>query len=187
MDIDLAKQILQEHLTKSRFDHSVRVAEVALDLAKIYQVDHQDAIIAALFHDIAKDQTKEELKLNIKHYHLPQDLLKEHHELWHGPVGAEMAKNLYGIVDDRIYKAIYHHTTGRAHMSDLELIIYIADYIEPERTQPGVDSVRQMAEIDLVETALVISSRTIKYLIDKRATIHIDTFFAYHDLLKRLK
>lgn len=187
MEIDGAKQILKKHLTKERFEHSLRVAAVAKDLADIYHVNSYDATIAALFHDIAKNQTQAELRSNIKQFHLPQNLLKEHHELWHGPVGAEMVKYMYHITDEHIYKAIYHHTTGRAHMSDLELIIYIADYIEPKRAQPGVDSVRRLAEIDLVETALVISSRTIKYLLDKRATIHIDTFFAYHDLLNRLK
>jgi|SRR5690625_2545697 len=187
MKIDVAKQIIREYLSTKRYEHSLRVADVAQDLAKIYQVNSYEATIAALFHDIAKDHSKETLKTKIKQFNLPMDLLKNHHELWHGPVGAEMVKNKYDIISDDIYNAIYYHTTGRANMSPLELIIYIADYIEPKRSQPGVDSVRKMAAIDLIKTALMISSQTIKYLIDKRATIHINTFLAYHDFLNCLK
>lgn len=185
MDSKTVKQIIQKYLTNDRYEHSLRVADVAKRLAKIHQVNERDVVLAALFHDIAKDQTPAELTENIKKYCLPKELLSEHKELWHGPVGAKIVEQIYQVQSEAIYEAIYHHTTGRAGMGNLELIIYIADYIEPKRQIPGVEEVRQLSEINLIEAALLISSRTIKYLLDKRVTIHINTFLAYNDLLKR--
>lgn len=186
MDIETAKQVIYDHLTSDRYEHSIRVAEVAKQLAKIHKVDMYSAELAALLHDIAKDQTVEDLQANIKQFSLPDELLKQHYELWHGPVGARIVRDIYGIQREDIYRAIYHHTTGRAQMSELELIVYIADYIEPKRKTPGVEYVRELAQINLIDAALLIASRTIKYLIDKRVTIHVNTFEAYNDLLKRL-
>src|SRR5699024_3164158 len=105
-------------------EHSIRVAEVAKQLAKIHKVDMYSAELAALLHDIAKDQTVEDLQANIKQFSLPDELLKQHYELWHGPVGARIVRDIYGIQREDIYRAIYHHTTGRAQMSELELIVY---------------------------------------------------------------
>jgi len=186
MDLKMVKQMIRKHLTNERYEHSLRVAEVAKQLAKIHQVNERDVELAALFHDIAKDQTTAELTENIKKYRLPKELLSEHKELWHGPVGAKIVQQIYQVQSEAIYQAIYYHTTGRAGMGDLELIIYIADYIEPERQIPGVADVRKLAQNNLIEAALLIASRTIKYLLDKRVTIHINTFLAYNDLLKRL-
>lgn len=186
MEIEVAKQIIYDHLTKKRYEHSLRVAQVANQLAKIHQVDPYKVELAALLHDIAKDQTIDELQANISQFALPDELLKDHYELWHGPVGARIVRDIYGVDDEEIFQAIYYHTTGRAKMSDVELIVYIADYIEPERDIPGVEYVRDLAQNNLIDAALLITSRTIKYLIDKRVTIHINTFYAYNDLLKRL-
>jgi len=186
MDIETAKQIIYDHLTNERYEHSLRVAEVAKQLAKTHKVDTYRAELAALLHDIAKDQTVENLQANIEQFSLPSDLLQQHYELWHGPVGAKIVRDIYGVQHEDIYQAIYHHTTGRAQMSDLELIVYIADYIEPERKIPGIEYVRELAQNNLIDAALLIASRTIKYLIDKRVTIHMNTFEAYNDLLNRL-
>ena len=63
-------------------------------------------------------------------------LLSFHHELWHGPVGAIIARNEFGIEDEDILNAIRFHTTGRAGMSTLEKLIYVSDMIEPGRNFP---------------------------------------------------
>lgn len=186
MDIEVAKQIIYDHLTTKRYEHCLRVAQVAKELAQIHQVDLYKVELAALLHDLAKDQSLDELQANIEQFALPKDLLNDPYEIWHGPVGAEIVKQIYGVKDLDIYDAIYYHTTGRAKMSDVELIVYIADYIEPQRKIPGLEYVRDLARLNLIDAALLITSRTIKYLIDKRVTIHVNTFYAYNDLLKRL-
>ena len=73
-------------------------------------------------------------------------LLSFHHELWHGPVGAMIARKEFGVTDEDMLNAIRFHTTGRAGMSPLEKLIYIADMIEPGRDFPGVETLRELAE-----------------------------------------
>jgi predicted HD superfamily hydrolase involved in NAD metabolism len=181
-----ALSIVETHLTKKRFEHSVRVAETAVRLAQIYNVSSEKAELASIFHDYCKYRSLDEMKRIIQTTYLPKDLLLYHHELWHGPVASIMIEQEYGIKDDAIQSAIYCHTTGRANMSDLELIIFVADYIEPGRSFPGLDEVRDMATQDLIKAAWMVSQNTINYLMEKKNRIYPDTFHAYNDLTRLL-
>ena len=181
-----ALSIVETHLTKPRFEHTVRVAETAVRLAQIYNVSNEKAELASIFHDYCKYRSLDEMKRIIQTTYLPKDLLLYHHELWHGPVASIMIEQEYGIKDDAIQSAVYCHTTGRANMSDLELIIFVADYIEPGRSFPGLDEVRDMATQDLVKAAWMVSRNTINYLTEKKNRIYPDTFHAYNDLTRLL-
>ena len=66
-----------------------------------------------------------------------------HHELWHGPVGAIIARDEFDITDEDTLNAIRFHTTGRAGMSLLEKLIYVSDMIEPGRDFPGVEHIKR--------------------------------------------
>src|SRR5699024_7885437 len=107
---------------------------------------------------------------------LPDDLLTFHHELWHGPVGALLMEQEQGITDRRVLNAIRYHTTGRAGMTTCDMIIFLADYIEPARDFPGVDNVRKAAQRDLCEATWLALRNTIRHLIDKQAMVYPDTF-----------
>lgn len=67
-------------------------------------------------------------------------------ELLHGPVGAYIAQSEFGITDEELLNAIRFHTTGRASMSRLEKIIFVADMIEPNRRFDGVERLRKKAQ-----------------------------------------
>lgn len=181
-----ALEVLEAHLPKKRYDHSIRVTNTAIQLAGRYGVSKEQTEMAAIFHDYAKFRSKDELKRWITHTHLPKDLLFYHHQLWHGPVGAILIEREQGIKDPAIQAAIHCHTTGKKDMSPLELILYVADYIEPGRSFPGLDEVREMANKDLVKTAWMISRNTIHYLMEKNQPIYPDTFHAYNDLTKKI-
>ncbi|WP_042146039.1 bis(5'-nucleosyl)-tetraphosphatase (symmetrical) YqeK [Paucisalibacillus sp. EB02] len=178
--------IVKPLLTRQRFEHTLRVTETAVKLAEIYNVSTEKAEIASIFHDYCKYRSLDEMKRIIQTTYLPKDLLLYHHELWHGPVASLMIEQEYGIGDDEIKAAIYYHTTGRANMSDLELIVFVADYIEPGRSFPGLDEVRDMAEKDIVKTAWMVSRNTINYLMENKNRIYPDTFHAYNDLTRLL-
>src|SRR5690606_7811110 len=162
----------------------VRVAETAVTLANLYQVSAKKAEIAAIFHDYCKYRSLEEMKRIIDTSYLPKDLLLYHHQLLHGPVASIKVEEEYGITDDEIKSAIYCHTTGKAHMGKLDLIIFVADYIEPGRSFPGLEEVREMATTDLLKTAWMISRNTINFLMEKKNRIYPDTFHAYNDLTR---
>lgn len=186
MKIDEAISIIKLQLTEKRFEHSLRVAETAKSLAELYGVDVFKAELSAILHDYAKDFSVDQLRKQIIAGKLSKDLLLYHHELWHGPVASYLLETEYGIKDNDILHAIKFHTTGRAQMSKLELIIYVADYIEPGRQFPGVDEVRKIAQENLNQAAWTVSGNTIRFLLQKTALIYPDTIHVYNDLTRRL-
>lgn len=187
MDIEEIKHRVQQVLTADRYGHTIRVLETALALAEQYQADEVKTAYAALLHDYAKCFTIDELREYILTYELPQSLLEYHFELWHGPVGAKIAENEFGIKDEDVLHAIYYHTTGRKHMTRLEYIIFVADYIEPARNFPGVEEVRMLAKDDLRIAARTALKNTIIYLMKKDSIIHPDSFGAYNMLTETIK
>ncbi|HLR66517.1 bis(5'-nucleosyl)-tetraphosphatase (symmetrical) YqeK [Virgibacillus alimentarius] len=186
MKIDDAIAHVEPHLTKDRFEHTLRVAETAVELAKFYHETYEKAELAAIFHDYAKYRPKEELKRWIKMSHLPKDLLDYHHELWHGPVGALLIEREYGITDPAIQSAIRYHTTGKANMNKLDMILFLADYIEPGRSFPGLDEVRETAYNNLNYACWLVSRNTIQFLMKKNALIYPDSFHAYNFFTKQI-
>ncbi|GEN31037.1 putative HD superfamily hydrolase involved in NAD metabolism [Cerasibacillus quisquiliarum] len=181
-----ALSLVKPHLTEKRYEHTIRVLNTALTLAERYGVSKKQTELAAIFHDYAKYRPLKELKHWIETTYLPKDLLQFHHELWHGPVGSILIEFEHGIKDEEVKTAIYYHTTGRKDMTPIELIIYVADYIEPGRNFPGLDDVRNMAERDILKAAWMISRNTINFLMSKNQPIYPDTFHAYNDLTKKV-
>ncbi|WP_461201099.1 bis(5'-nucleosyl)-tetraphosphatase (symmetrical) YqeK [Anoxybacillus sp. TBDG-1] len=182
-----ALAIVRKQLKEQRYIHTVGVMETAIELAKIYGADVQKAELAAIFHDYAKFRTKEEMKRIIMEQQMPQDLLSYSPELWHAPVGAYLVQTEVGIQDEDILQAIRYHTSGRPNMTLLEKIVYIADYIEPNRSFSGVDEVRALARKHLDLALFRALQNTIQFLMDKREPIYPDTFHTYNDIAKKLK
>lgn len=182
MDIKYAKKIITNVLSKDRVEHSFRVAKVATQLARKYNVNIEKIELAAILHDYAKNHSKEELKRWILQSSLPKNLLFYHSAIWHGPVGALMLKQKHGVVDRDVLSAIYCHTTGKEHMSTFEKIIFVADYIEPMRDIPGVEKVREVATENLDQAVYLILRNTIQFLMSKKHTIYPSTFYAYNEL-----
>ncbi len=165
---------LRNILTPKRFKHTQGVAEEAVKLAHIYNEDEDKAYLAGLLHDCAKCYTDEE-KLQLCHkYNVPLDrVIKKQPDLAHSFLGGAMAKAEYGVEDEDIINAICYHTTGRANMSLLEKIIYIADYIEPNREYfPGLEEVRQLAYTDIDKAVERSLQNTIEHNINKKRIIH---------------
>lgn len=184
---DEAIRIVKPSLRKTRFEHTLRVAETAKILAKRFNEPEDKIELAAIFHDYCKYRPLDEMERIITNSNLPKDLLDYHHELWHGPVASLLIEQEYGITDKPIQNAIYYHTTGRANMSTFEMIIFLADYIEPGRDFPGLDEVRKHAESDLIMACFMALKNTIQHLIGKSQTIYPETFYAYNDFTKRIK
>ena len=100
--------------------------------------------------------------------------------VWHAPAGAIVAKKDYQIEDLEILNAIKYHTTGKAAMTTLEKIVFLADYIEPGRSQPGVERIRQLATEDLNVAVAQTLSDMVAYLgVKGNGDIHPDTLAAY--------
>ncbi|MDL0420541.1 bis(5'-nucleosyl)-tetraphosphatase (symmetrical) YqeK [Caldibacillus thermoamylovorans] len=183
MERNEAIAIIKEHLPEKRFIHTLGVMETAIQLAKTYHCDEKQAELAAIFHDYAKYRPAEEMKQIIIKEGMPKELLAFNTEIWHGPVGAVLIKNEIGIDDEDILNAIRYHTTGRPGMTTLEKVIFLADYIEPGRSFPGVEEVRELAETDLDGAVFRSLQNTIIFLAKKGFAIYKDTFDTYNSFL----
>lgn len=186
MDRDTALQIVKKHLPERRYIHTLGVTDTAVALAKRYGADERKAELAGIFHDYAKYRPKEEMEHIIQQENMPQDLLKYDSELWHAPVGAYLVKKEIGITDEDILDAIRHHTTGRPGMTTLEKVVFLADYIEPNRSFPGVEEVREKAKKSLDEALVLSLQNTIRFLLSKNQLIYPQTVATYNDLLRKM-
>ncbi|WP_414053564.1 bis(5'-nucleosyl)-tetraphosphatase (symmetrical) YqeK [Macrococcus equi] len=182
-----AKKLVEEKLPKKRYEHSLRVAETAIKMAQIFEGDEERVEMAGILHDYAKYEDLSVLYQAVTEYKLETDLLSYNSEILHGPVAAAYMKDKHNI-DEEIYNAIYYHTTGRAGMGLNEKIIFISDYIEPGRTQPGVEDIRDIVfkEKDLDKAIYEISKRTAIYLISNDKPIYPKTIecLNYYNLQK---
>lgn len=183
------KNQLEPHLKPKRFAHSLGVVDSAAEMAERFGADVHQAKLAALLHDCAKNFTDEEMLATAKAAHLDIDpITKVEPQLLHGPVGAVVAKRDYGITDPAILSAITYHTTGREHMTLLEKIIYLADFIEPSRDYPGVDTLREACAGDDIDKALLVSfTNTIMYINSIGGLIHPRTVNARNALILNMK
>lgn len=136
-------------LDARRVPHVLGCEEEAAKLAARWGSEVGDAREAAILHDITKNLcTNQQLILCEKYGIITDTVEMENGKLLHAKTGAEISRGMFGVSGD-IYDAILWHTTGRPGMGLLEQIIYIADYIEPNRDFPGVEKLREKAYIDL--------------------------------------
>jgi len=175
--------LLRTMLTPYRFGHSLNVAESAVTLAERFGGDTDRAYTAGLLHDIVKDlPKKEQLQILTESGIMLSrgDLRNE--KVWHAAAGAEYIRAELGIDDAEILNAVRYHTTGRAGMSLLEKIIYVADYISADRTYGGVEKMRRLAESSLERAMLFGQEFTIVMLIQEGRAVCLDSVECYNEL-----
>jgi len=176
MTVDEMISKLSQMLIEKRFNHSVGVMNCAVEMAELYGADVEKARIAGLLHDCAKNYSVSEMFELCDKYNVSLDpITRRQTGLIHGFLGAEIAKDIFGIDDEEIYDAIYYHTVGKPDMPLLTKIIYIADSIEPMRHFEGVDILRKLA-FDNIDKALVYQiDMTIKSVLKKGTLLHTNT------------
>ncbi|MBO0461164.1 MULTISPECIES: bis(5'-nucleosyl)-tetraphosphatase (symmetrical) YqeK [Enterococcus] len=177
---EVLMQKVQMRMSEQRFKHVLGVEQTAIALAEKYGCSPEKASIAALTHDYAKERPDDEFKLVIERDHFDPELLAYGNAIWHGLVGASFVERELGITDEEILQAIRVHTTGAAEMSLLDKIIYVADYIEPGRSFPGVKEARELAMIDLDEAVAFETKHTLAHLIAQEQQIYPKTIETYN-------
>ncbi len=163
---------LRNTLTPERYRHTLGVEQTALELAQKNGIDPGKARVAALLHDCAKCMgEKEMLRLLKDHGMEPRFPADRTRTLMHAAAGAIIARDRYGITDEEILGAIRWHTTGRANMTRLEKLIYLADVIEPGRRPfPALGAIRAATHKSLDEGLRMAAERTLAYL-DQRGVL----------------
>lgn len=165
-DLKKIRKSMEKELDAKRYEHTLGVAYTAAALAMCYDVDPVRAETAGLLHDCAKCLSDDKKVSVCRKNNMEISSVESRNPyLLHAKAGYCIAKSKFDIDDPDILNAILNHTTGRPGMSELEKIIYIADYIEPSRKQaPNLSEVRRLSFRDLDGALLKILSDILSYL-----------------------
>ncbi len=176
------RAIIRQRLGDYRYHHSVCVADEAKRLARRYGADEAKAYTAGLLHDIMKDtDRKSQLQILADFGILLDEVEQQVDKLWHAKVGAAFIEHILQVTDRELLDAVRYHTTGRAGMSLLEKIVFVADFTSADRRYPDVDEVRRLSDVSLEETIIYTIDYTIRDLLNKGQAIHPDTLAAYNE------
>ena len=149
-----------------------------------YGVSIEKAEVAAVLHDAMKERPLQEMQTMVMDAQIAVDSeMLNNGALLHGPAAAAYAKLELQIQDESICEAIRVHTLGSTHMSLLDKIIFLADYIEPNRDFPGVEELRALAFNDLNAAVIRAYDGTIRHLLDQGLSIHVDTIRGRNSVL----
>jgi len=171
------KDYVEVSMTEKRFRHVLGVIETAEDLARRHGVDIAQAKLAALVHDVAKEQKLEQTAALLR-LEGEASYLKYSDKVWHAPMGAIIAKKVLIIENKDVLNAIKYHTTGRPEMSQLEKVIFVADYTEPNRTFESCIAVREFWD-DLDRAVYEILKQKLDKITGLGLGLHPDTLGAY--------
>ena len=178
LTIPQLRPIALSYLKAKRCAHVLGTAATAVKLAEKYGADAHRAEVAGLLHDCTKKLSMaEQLALCERYGIVLDELEKKALKLLHAKTGAALARDVFGV-DDEIYNAILWHTTGKPNMTVLEKVIYLADFIEPTRDFPGVDTLRRTVWEDLDRGLLMGLEMTVEEMQEMGSPIHVNTLTA---------
>lgn len=175
---------------KKRHTHSLGVARTAYELAKIYGVDTYQAYTAGLIHDWDKVLPEDELIARAVHYRLPlagSPVLAA--PLLHGPVAARELPELFPELSAEVFQAVARHTVGAEDMSPLDMVVFVADAMEPGRHGAHADRLRKLVgAISLEELFVTCFAQGLVYVIDTGRYLYPTAIDIYnHYVLKQQK
>ena len=159
-----AKELVRSRLSDKRYEHTLNVKKMAVRLAKRYGVDEDKAALAALLHDSAKEISKDEMRELMRQY----------------PQYAEGG-------EEAILSAIACHTAGKAGMSKLDKVVYLADMTSKERDWPGVGKLRKLEMKDLDAAMLAALKQTNDFVLSQGKPLDPQSAAAYEDILAHQK
>lgn len=185
MTYEESRILLSQRLSRTRYEHSLGVADTAGKLARRFGVDAEKARLAGLLHDNAREFPVADMIREASLRGIPVTPIDQAMPLLlHAPLGAHRLREVYDVADEEIARAVALHTVGGAAMTPLDQIIYFADMIEPGRSYPEVSALRALAETGtLPEIMLEALSQSILYVVGKGHLVHPDTVTARNEIL----
>ena len=178
---------LEKSLSSERMKHVLGVRDTAIEYAGAHGVDVERAETAALLHDAAKWMSIPTQLAQCARYGVL--LMREDRVspvALHGYIAAEVGRERYGIGPD-VCEAVRCHTTGKPHMTDLDMVLYAADFSEPSRPFPEAATARDMVMADLLDGVICTMEFRLQALMRKGRLIHPRTVHARNALLARAR
>ena len=174
---DKYQRYILKKLPEKRVIHTANVVATALKKAKELNLDYEKVRLAATLHDCAKyDDYK-----TYADFVLPKDVPPP---VVHAFLGAYVAEKVLGISDAEVLDAIRYHTSGKAGMSTLAKLIFVADMVEKGRDYEGVDILRAEYEKDVESCFRLCLKEEVLHLLNKKQYIYSETLSAYDYYVK---
>lgn len=159
-------------LKPSRVAHVQGCEQEAVRLAERWDADPGEAAEAAILHDVTKKYTAAEQLAFCEERQIPVDEAERADpKLLHAVTGARIARDRFGV-SQAVSDAIARHTTGCAHMTTLDKIIYLADFTEPTRRFDGVEEVRALTFVDLDAAMIRALQLSLQEVLSRNGTVH---------------
>ncbi|PJZ25376.1 phosphohydrolase [Leptospira hartskeerlii] len=181
-------EIVPKEITKTRWEHSLRVAEIAEELATVHSPNEtKEAYLAGVVHDITKQKTKEfHLELFAKSGDSESPKLPE--AAWHSRSAVYYLETEYGLKTRAVLDAVKHHTLGGEDLKLLDHILYAADFLGSEFAERHKEysEWRSKAKENLYFAVLNKAIHTMQGLFDHKREIHKRTISMYHFALGKL-
>ncbi|MGI6045865.1 MAG: nicotinate-nucleotide adenylyltransferase [Eggerthellaceae bacterium] len=159
--------------------HMFRVAKTAREIAQVYGVDQDKAYLAGLLHDWDKTHDMDEMRRHIRDWGVAVDPYVYDHmpKLMHGPTAAARLSARFPQIPEDVLEAIARHTSAAIDMSSLDMVVYVADSIEPGRDYPGADDLRSLVgAVPLDRLFFEVFKHTLTYLLERNMAIYPGTF-----------
>ena len=164
LPMEQLEPIVVRLLNPNRVRHVLGCRDTCVELAKRWGADEIDAARAGILHDITKALDGPlQLTLCAAYGKILDDFSRKYPKTLHALTGSLVAERVFGE-NDRVVSAICSHTTGKANMNTLEKIVYVADYMEPNRDFPGVERLRELAYTDLTAALKLGLHMTLEHL-----------------------
>lgn len=164
LPMEQLEQVVVRLLHPGRVRHVLGCRDTCVELARRWGEDEQDAARAGLLHDITKALDGPlQLTLCAAYGKILDDFSRKYPKTLHALTGSLVAERIFGE-NERVVSAICSHTTGKANMNTLEKIVYVADYMEPNRDFPGVERLRSLAFSDLTAALKLGLEMTLEHL-----------------------
>ena len=183
MTLKQAKELVRSRLSDQRYEHTLNVKKMAVKLAKRYGADEEQAALAALLHDAAKEISKDEMRAIMRAYpKYAEGGEARPTSVWHGICAAILARTEWGVEDEAVLSAIACHTAGKPGMSRLDKILYLADMTSAERDWSGVNKLRRLERNDLDAAMLVALKQTNDFVLSQGKPLDPMSKAAYEDI-----
>lgn len=177
--VRVARAVRDELAQRHRYAHVLRVARFAERLARVHGVEPERARIAGMLHDLARLYSTERLLRECAERGMAIDAFERAHPVvLHARLGAELARERFGIGDEGVLSAIRKHTLADAVMSPLDAVVYLADGLEPGRDFAGRAELAALAFEDLHAAMRAVLASSIAYLLAQGAPISPHTLAA---------
>ncbi|MDO9592867.1 MAG: bis(5'-nucleosyl)-tetraphosphatase (symmetrical) YqeK [Erysipelotrichaceae bacterium] len=174
-------------LNERRLLHSLGVLEASRILQSRFGGNLLSICRAAVYHDLFKGLKKNELfELGRRVGYVAEGVLAYMPEIAHGPIAALWLEKEGILTDQTALNAIRYHTVGRSEMTLEEKIVYLADAIESGRHYPGIERLRQEAEVSLEGALLISVTQTLSYVLANDRLIHPQSVEMRNALLQLL-